>query len=83
MSEPKENQNSIDLNISGMTCASCVRHVEKALQKVPGVSSVSVNLATESARVVSTQPLDSALLIHSVLDAGYEASIKEDLKKKP
>ena len=79
----ESNANSIDLSISGMTCASCVRHVEKALQKVPGVSSVSVNLATESARVVSTLAIDPSLLIHTVVDAGYEANIKEDVKKKP
>ena len=36
----------LDLAIEGMTCASCVAHVERALAKVDGVSSVSVNLAT-------------------------------------
>ena len=41
----------IDLNIEGMTCASCVGRVEKALLKVPGVHAASVNLATESARI--------------------------------
>ena len=41
----------VDLGIGGMTCASCVGRVEKALQKVPGVNQVAVNLATESARV--------------------------------
>jgi len=75
-------QNKVDLSISGMTCASCVRHVEKALLKVPGVSSASVNLATESAQISSNSPLDPKLLIESVVDAGYEATIKEDLKKK-
>ncbi len=76
------SEKTIDLSVSGMTCASCVRHVEKALLKVPGVSSASVNLATETARVVTGSNVDSALLIHSVVDAGYEATIKEDLKKK-
>ncbi len=42
----------IDIGIGGMTCASCVARVERALKKVPGVQSVAVNLATESARVV-------------------------------
>jgi Cu+-exporting ATPase len=42
---------AIDLGIGDMTCASCVMRVERALKKVPGVASVSVNLATESARV--------------------------------
>lgn len=37
--------------IEGMHCASCVSHVEKALQKVAGVESVSVNLATETATI--------------------------------
>jgi P-type Cu+ transporter len=43
---------SLDLGIDGMTCASCVMRVERAIQKVPGVHSASVNLATESARVL-------------------------------
>ncbi|HEY0136840.1 MAG TPA: heavy metal-associated domain-containing protein, partial [Nannocystis sp.] len=41
----------IELPIEGMTCASCVSRVEKALAKVPGVERASVNLATESASV--------------------------------
>ncbi|MEO8611049.1 MAG: heavy metal translocating P-type ATPase, partial [Chloroflexota bacterium] len=41
----------IELPITGMTCASCVRTVERALQKQPGILSVSVNLATEKASV--------------------------------
>ena len=43
---------SCDIGIGGMTCASCVARVERAIAKLPGVASVSVNLATESARVV-------------------------------
>ena len=42
---------SLDLGIDGMTCASCVSRVERALKKVPGVQEATVNLATESARV--------------------------------
>ena len=42
---------TLDLGIGGMTCASCVRRVERAIQQVPGVQSVSVNLATETARI--------------------------------
>ena len=42
----------LDLSVGGMTCASCVGRVERALQQVAGVQSASVNLATESARVV-------------------------------
>ncbi len=40
-----------DLGVGGMTCASCVARVERALQRVPGVTHASVNLATETARV--------------------------------
>ena len=47
---PKDTPNvsNISLPIEGMTCASCVFHVEKALSKVEGVGSVAVNLATEN-----------------------------------
>jgi P-type Cu+ transporter len=63
----------LDLGIGGMTCASCVTRVEKALRKVPGVMDASVNLATESARVRYV-PADQmeARLRRAVRDAGYE-----------
>ncbi len=64
---------TVDIGIGGMTCASCVSRVEKALKKVPGVDSAAVNLATESARI-SFNPSDQmdALLRRAVRDAGYE-----------
>jgi P-type Cu+ transporter len=63
----------LDLGIGGMTCASCVTRVEKALRKVPGVRDASVNLATESARI-SYAPAEQmeARLRRAVRDAGYE-----------
>ena len=63
----------LDIGIGGMTCASCVSRVEKALKKVPGVTDATVNLATESARIVY-QPGDQmeARLRRAVRDAGYE-----------
>ena len=62
------------IGIGGMTCASCVARVEKALKKVPGVIDASVNLATESARVRSAAALTREMLSAAVVGAGYEAS---------
>ena len=63
---------TIDIGIGGMTCASCVMRVEKALKKVPGVDSATVNLATESARIEVHDPDMEARLRGAVRDAGYE-----------
>ncbi|WP_176118532.1 heavy-metal-associated domain-containing protein, partial [Burkholderia stagnalis] len=51
-----------ELDIGGMTCASCVGRVEKALANVPGVAHASVNLATERASVHGVAALDPAAL---------------------
>jgi len=64
-------------NVSGMTCASCVARVEKALKNVPGVTQASVNLATEKAQVKATgAALDK--LIAALQKAGYAASLVND-----
>lgn len=60
------------LSIEGMTCASCVGRVEKALKKVDGVEKAEVNLATEKALIHASQPLDRALLIKAVQRAGFD-----------
>ena len=77
-----DNISELDLSIQGMTCASCVRRVEKVLSAVPGVTSASVNLATERAHVVldtSQQELSEFAkpMIAAVQKAGYEASLIE------
>jgi len=59
------------LPVHGMTCASCVAHVEKALAQVPGVQKVAVNLATESA-AVEGPVLQAAALQGAISAAGYE-----------
>ena len=75
-----KNQSPItyDIGIGGMTCASCVARVEKALKKMPGVLSATVNLATESARIeVATHEVTDARLRRAVRDAGYEPRTPE------
>ncbi|MEN1956482.1 heavy metal translocating P-type ATPase [Luteimonas changyuni] len=62
-----------ELAIEGMTCASCVGRVERALMKVPGVIEASVNLATERARVRTAGAVDVAKLVAAVEAAGYVA----------
>jgi heavy metal translocating P-type ATPase len=59
------------IDVEGMTCASCVAHVERALKAVPGVETASVNLATERAEITGAA-LDRATLVQAVEDAGYE-----------
>lgn len=66
----------IELSIGGMTCASCVGRVEKALRAVPGVLGAEVNLATETARVEAPAGLSPGALIAAVSAAGYTASLR-------
>jgi len=62
----------IALPVEGMTCASCVGRVEKALSKVDGVAGASVNLATERAEITLSHPVDTTSLIKAVEAAGYD-----------
>ena len=68
---------SLELEIGGMTCASCAGRVERALTKVPGVQNVSVNLASERAHLDLLGQVDPAVLIAAVSDAGYSASLRQ------
>lgn len=70
-------ETQVELAVSGMTCASCVSHVTKALQRVPGVDEASVNLATERASIASpsASPVAIAALIAAIERAGYRASL--------
>ncbi len=63
----------IQLQINGMTCASCVAHVEKALLKVPGVQRAVVNLATEKASIEALSNVPVAALKAAIENAGYGA----------
>ncbi|NWG16937.1 MAG: copper-translocating P-type ATPase [Chloroflexi bacterium] len=82
-------QASIELPITGMTCASCVRTVERAINKMPGILSVNVNLATEKATVTYVPgSVRRADLVRAVKNAGYGvldlsgADAPEDAERK-
>jgi len=63
---------TVVLEVEGMTCASCVAHVERALKTVPGVTGATVNLATERAEVTGVA-LDRAALVKAVADEARAA----------
>ena len=67
-----EKPHEIQLHITGMTCASCAAHVEKALNQIDGIDA-SVNYATERATVSSLDELDESQLIQAVIQTGYSA----------
>lgn len=67
-------------DVTGMSCAACSSRVEKAVSKVPGVSSCAVNLLTNSMNVEGTA--DSSAIIAAVEKAGYGASVAVKNSKK-
>ncbi|VTU24343.1 Copper-exporting P-type ATPase A [Variovorax sp. PBL-H6] len=84
MPAPAAGLQERSLQIEGMTCASCVARVEKALAGVPGVDSATVNLATEKAEVrFAGRAVEVAALLAAVRKAGYEASPAEEAQAAP
>lgn len=81
--EPNVISGTIELQIAGMTCASCVGRVEKALLKVTGVTSATVNLATEKATVRGLTNLLASSLVAAVEKAGYEAKESSESASLP
>jgi Cu+-exporting ATPase len=71
------NPNGIKLQVTGMTCASCVIRVEKTLKAVPGVKEASVNLATEEASVSGDASVTPDALTAAVRKAGYDVATTE------
>ena len=65
------------LQVSGMTCASCVRRVEKSLKAVPGVREASVNLATEQAAVAADPSVGADALAAAIRKAGFDVAQAE------
>jgi len=71
------NQRIVELDIQGMTCASCVGRVERKLGKIEGVEAL-VNLPLESARITVPEDVSDEQLIATIQSAGYQASLKAD-----
>ncbi len=73
----EKSSRPVSFPIEGMTCAACVTHVTGALEKVPGIGSVQVNLATERASVqLDGAVISSNDLVKAVGDAGYAISLE-------
>ena len=71
------NSHEFRLDIEGMTCASCVVRVEKALRALPGVASANVSLASDSATVVAERSVDFAQVQQAIKKAGYDVAQRE------
>src|SRR3989338_7556232 len=81
------NETKKTFPIKGMHCASCVRVLERALKKVPGVEDAVVNLATEKATVYYNSAINPQALLSAVSNVGYKAVLEdervhEDIEKK-
>ncbi len=76
MSVPSPTAETIRFPVTGMTCGSCVNRIVRAVQKVEGVTKVSVDLRRETA-TVSREPalVSNAALVAAVEAAGYEADL--------
>ena len=83
---PTAPAGELQLAVAGMTCASCVNRVERALRKVPGVEDAQVNLALETATVRLLPGVDAAALVAAIGKAGYEArqlAVEDDTPPAP
>jgi P-type Cu+ transporter len=69
-------QAGFSLGIDGMTCASCVSRVEKAIVATPGIASASVNLVTKRAEVVFSGAPDIAAVVSAISKAGYGTTVE-------
>ncbi len=69
---------TLELNVEGMTCGSCVKHVKKALEAVPGVAHVEVDLASGRAHVDGDLQAGGGLLIAALAKEDYKATIATD-----
>jgi Cu+-exporting ATPase len=72
-----ESKHRLSVGIEGMTCASCVARIEKAIRAIPGVAQASVNLGTETATVVADEHVDVGAVRRAVEKAGYGVARQE------
>lgn len=67
--------NTIDLEVQGMSCGSCINHVTQALKPIPGITDVAVDLASGHVRVTGARDVDPQRLVSALGDAGYPAKL--------
>ncbi len=78
MSKETKQENKVILPVTGMTCASCVATIEKGLSKLPGVSQVNVNLASEKASIeYDPSKVDTRALMDTIQDVGYGVAVEK------
>ena len=71
------------LNVSGMSCPSCVRHVTSALGAVPGVSKIDVQLREGTVNVRHEPEAEISMLIEALREAGYGAQVRAAATQAP
>lgn len=67
--------NTVDLEVQGMSCGSCVNHVTRALKPIPGVTDVAVDLQAGHVRVSGNLDAGEAPLVAALTEAGYPAKL--------
>ncbi len=67
--------NTVDLEVQGMSCGSCVNHVTRALKPIPGVTDVAVDLQSGHVRVSGSLDAGEAPLVAALTEAGYPAKL--------
>lgn len=65
--------NTIEFNVTGMTCGNCESHVREEVSEIAGVTNIDVSAASGTLKVTSDTPLDPAAVIAAVDEAGYTA----------